>query len=459
MSQWLADRLERYVPDAFVFALLGTFVLILAAVAFGTASPSEVFASWGAGFWSLTSFTTQMAMIVIGGYVVAAAPIVARGIRRLARFPKTPKSAVVFVGIVSMIASWLNWGFGLMFGTMLALEVARTTRADYRFLAGASFLGLGSVWAQGLSGSAALQMATPGALPAAVLAIVAGDAEGPSAGIIPLTSTIFLWQSFASIAIELVVVGALLYWIAPAGDRMRTAADLGISLSLPQDESEPKSSTPGEWLEHQPWVSVLVFLVIAVSLVVGAQREKIWTSVITLDRVNLALIGLATLLHRTPHRLMQSVRKAASAVWGILLQFPFYGALAAVLVTSGLSARIAHAFVGASTPGTFYAVVAAYSAALGVLVPSGGAKWVIEAPYVMQAAHTHHAHLGWVVACYDLGEALANLIQPFWMLPTLALFQLKARDVFVVTVPVFLVLTPVVLLLVTLLGLGLAYPM
>ena len=64
-------------------------------------------------------------------------------------------------------------------------------------------------------------------------------------------------------------------------------------------------------------------------------------------------------------------------------------------------------------------------------------------------------HLGWVVAAYDLGEALANLVQPFWMLPVLGLFGLRARDVMGYTFVVFLVLVPVVLMLVTLLGLTL----
>jgi serine/threonine protein kinase len=34
-----------------------------------------------------------------------------------------------------------------------------------------------------------------------------------------------------------------------------------------------------------------------------------------------------------------------------------------------------------------------------------------------------------VLRVYDLGEALANLVQPFWMLPTLAILGLRARDV------------------------------
>jgi short-chain fatty acids transporter len=111
-----------------------------------------------------------------------------------------------------------------------------------------------------------------------------------------------------------------------------------------------------------------------------------------------------------------------------------------------------------STPTTFPPLVALYSAVLGVFVPSGGSKWVVEAPYVMAAAHGLRVHLGWVVSAYDLGEALANLIQPFWMLPTLGLFGLGARDVMGYTFVVFLALVPVVLALVTLLGLTLHYP-
>jgi short-chain fatty acids transporter len=116
-------------------------------------------------------------------------------------------------------------------------------------------------------------------------------------------------------------------------------------------------------------------------------------------------------------------------------------------------------FVSISTPATFAPLVALYSAVLGVFVPSGGSKWVIEAPYVMAAAHSLNVHLGWVVTSYDLGEALANLLQPFWMLPILGMFKLRARDVMGYTLLVCIVLVPVVLLLVSLLGRTLHYPL
>ena len=168
---------------------------------------------------------------------------------------------------------------------------------------------------------------------------------------------------------------------------------------------------------------------------------------------------LGFLLHGTPARLMHAVQMATPAVWGVILQFPFYAGIAGIITATQLNAQLANLFVSISTQTTFPPVVALYSAVLGVFVPSGGSKWVIEAPYVMAAAHELKVHLGWVIAAYDLGEALANLIQPFWMLPILAMFGLRARDVMGYTFLIFLVLTPLVLLMVWLLGLTLQYPL
>ena len=107
----------------------------------------------------------------------------------------------------------------------------------------------------------------------------------------------------------------------------------------------------------------------------------------------------------------------------------------------------------------FYpAVIGIYSCVLGIFVPSGGSKWVIEAPYVIDAANRLEVNQGWMVVVYDLGEASANLLQPFWMLPTLAVLGLKARDIMGFTFTMFVVLFPLVLILVTVLGRTLGFP-
>ncbi len=457
---------ERWIPDAFVFALAAMALVIIAAVA-GGAHPGEVLAAWGGGFWELSTFTLQMALIIITGYVVATARPVYRVIAALAGTARTPRGAVATVAFFAMASSWLNWGFSLIFSAMLAKEVARRVpRVDYRALAASSFLGLGSVWAQGLSGSAALQMATSAAMQEGTRAVVAGKDPATGAalvagGVIPLSSTIFLWQSLVSVLVEIAVVTTVVYLYAPAAGRARSAADLGIDLGLsPLDAPAPeKKGTPGEWLEHSPLLNLL-FGAVAVGYLAGYFRAApSVVQAITLNTINLALLTAGFLLHGTPARLMRAVREATPSVWGVILQFPLYAGIAAVITKTHLNARLAHLFVSVSTAKTFPAVIALYSAVLGVFVPSGGSKWVIEAPYVMAAAHDLHVHLGWTVAVYDLGEALANLVQPFWMLPILGLFGLRARDVMGYTFVVFLVLLPLVLVLVTVLGATLPYPL
>jgi short-chain fatty acids transporter len=350
----------------------------------------------------------------------------------------------------------------LIFSAVLAREVARRVDGvDYRALAAASFLGLGSIWAQGLSGSAALQMASPGALQPQIRDIVSHGGMVPD-GIIPFSDTIFLWQSLVSVVVEIIVVTAVMWLATPPAGRAKTARDLGIDLGrseLPDPPMPPTPMPPGAWLEHSALLMVLVVGAGGFYLARYFMRAPEPLNAINLNVLNLAFLLVGFLLHRTPARLMHAVQAATPAIWGVVLQFPFYAGIAAVITTTHLNDRLANAFVSVSTPTTYPAVVAVYSAILGVFVPSGGSKWVIEAPYVMAAAHELQVHLGWMVAAYDLGEAVANLVQPFWMLPILGMFGLRARDVMGYTFVVFLALTPVVILLVTVLGLTLHYPL
>jgi short-chain fatty acids transporter len=449
---------ERWIPDAYIFALVGTLIVVLCAILTGHGLIATVDA-WGKSFWSLIPFTLQMALVIITGYVLAAAPPVYRLIRALAAVPKSPRAAVALVTLFALLSSWLNWGFSLIFSAVLAREVARRVEADYRALCAASFLGVGSVWAQGLSGSAALQMATPGLLQPETRAIIAHGDLVPG-GIVPLTHTIFLWQSLLSVGVELVLVTGLMYLVTPPRSRTRTAQDLGIDLGPgPAPAPAATARTPGQWLEHSPLLTLLTVLLGGTYIVHYFAVSTEGLNAINLNILNLSFLFLGILLHGTPARLMRAVQEATPAVWGVILQFPFYAGIAGVITGAHLNERIAGLFVRLASPVTLPPIVALYSALLGMFVPSGGSKWVIEAPYVMEAAHSLRVHLGWMVAVYDLGEALANLVQPFWMLPILGLFQLRARDVMGYTFVVFLVLLPVVLVLVTVLGLTLSYPL
>ncbi len=224
------DWAERWLPDAFVFALLATLLVLALGLVAGHAAPLALVDAWGKGFWELLPFTMQMALVIVTGYVLATSRPVALAIARLAQVPRSARQAIVLVALFAMVTAWLNWGFSLIFGALLAREVARhRPEVDYRALAASSLLGLGSVWAQGLSSSAALLMASPAQLPPKIRDIVAAGGVVPG-GLIPMKATLFTWQSLASVAIEIALVVAVMAACCPPPGRARTATDLGVRL-------------------------------------------------------------------------------------------------------------------------------------------------------------------------------------------------------------------------------------
>ncbi len=412
----LADWSQRWFPDAFVFALSGLIVVFVAGSLMGIAI-RDLIKYFGDGFWSLIPFTMQMAIIIIGGYVVATSPPVHRLIRWLASIPRTPRAAVAFVAFFSMATAMLSWGLSLIFSGVLVREVVRNVRGiDYRAIGAAAYLGTGSVWALGLSSSAALVMATPAAIPTALLKI---------SGVIPLRETIYTWQSLATAGI-LMLAGVVVAYLSAPASSTKTAESFGVTEGLELQKLEERRA-PAEWLEYAPVLSVVVgALGMAYLVQVLAARGPL--AALDLNTYNLLFLMLGLLLHWRPRSFVRAVNNAVPATAGVLIQFPFYGGIFGIITLSPISRDLAHFFVSFSSTNTYPILVSIYSAILGMFVPSGGSKWIIEAPYVLQAAKDLHVNLGWVVQIYNTSEALPNLINPFWMLPLLGLLKVRARD-------------------------------
>lgn len=416
----LANWSERWFPDALVFALLGIVIVFLFGLLLRE-SPAKLAIQGGKNFWALIPFTMQMVMIIIGGYVVASAPIVYRGIQRLAGIPKNPRTAIALVALLSMLTSLISWGLSLIFSGIFVRELSQRVKGlDYRAAGAAGYLGLGAVWALGLSSSAAMLMATKTAIPPALFNI---------SGLLPLTQTIFLWQSLVTAAILIIVSTVTAYLSAPSAENARTAESFGLRPE-PIQSSLPPRSKPGEWLEYSPLLTILVAALLLWYLFdVFRSSPQGALAALDLNTYNLMFITVGLLLHWRPRRFVQAVAESVPATAGVLIQFPFYAVIFGMIVGTGISDWLANLFARISTPGSYPLLVATYSAVLGIFIPSGGSKWVIEAPYVLKAANIQHVHLGWVVQIYNAAEALPNLINPFWMLPLLGMLRLKARDI------------------------------
>jgi short-chain fatty acids transporter len=438
----LADACERFFPDAFVFALGAILLVFAGGLSIGVA-PVKLAAEFGNGFWSLVNFTMQMALVIIGGFVVASSPPVARLTTRLAAIPKSPRGAVAFVAAFAMLSSLLSWGLSLIFTGLLVREITRRIeRVDYRAIGAAAYLGLGSVWALGLSSSAALLQATPSSIPPSLLKIT---------GVIPLTQTLFTWQNIVLAAVLVVMSVSIAYFSAPDGDRAKTAKELGVvfedvgraSARPGRAEARP-TLTPGERLEHSPVLSLLI-AALMLWFLFQQFREKGGLAALDLNNFNFAFLAAGLLLHWRPRSFLRAVGKSVPATAGVLIQFPFYGGIFGMISKTPIAEHLAKLFIEITTKETFPIVVAIYSAVLGMFVPSGGGKWVVEAPYVMAAAKAWGEHLGWTVQIYNAAEALPNLINPFWMLPLMGILGVKARDLAGYSVLQLLFHLPVVL--------------
>lgn len=435
---------QRWFPDAYTFVLIAVMIVAGGSILHG-GSPIATSRAFYDGFWNLIPFTMQMALVAIGGYVVATSPPMRIILERLARIPSSGRSAVVLVGLVSIALSLLNWGLSLIFSGLFVRAIARREdiRLDYRAAGAAAYLGLGAAFTFGLSSSAAQLQATPESIPPALLSIT---------GVIPYSETIFTWQNGVMIALATLVSLAICFLTAPPGSRAKTARDLGISVS---DEPAPDSrvGAPIERLEYSPVLTVLIVVIAFAWLVDAIVAGSALPSISNLNVYNFLFLFLGVLLHWRPRNLVAAFSRAVPAVAGVLLQFPFYAGMAQVLTHvknaegTTLSDTVAGWFVEASADTSVFSIlVGAYSAVLGLFIPSAGGKWVVEAPYVMAAANEVEAHLGWTVMIYNIAETLPNFINPFWMLPLLGILALKPRDLVGYTSVQFAFHLPIVLL-------------
>ena len=436
----LTSWTERWVPDAFVFALVATLVVVVAGVAATPSTLGQVVDAWGRGFWDLIPFTLQMAMVIITGHVLATS----RPMRRLIRSSQVAFDAAGRGGAGDLLrAGELVAELGLQPGVQRGAGArgraprrgGRLPRARGRELSRArQRLGAGPQRlrraADGHAGRASAGRSATSS-PAA--------ASCPAASL-PSRHTIFLWQSLrlgrhrdrrrddGDVAGD--AAGG------PGKNRAASSASISDEAEVAEPPAPRTICARAPWLEHSPiltWLIVALGVAYLVRYFAGgraAQRAQPQHR-----QPDLPADGF--LLHGTPARLMHAVQAATPAVWGVILQFPFYAGIAGDDHLHAPQRAAREPVRPRLHADTFPPLVAIYSAVLGVFVPSGGSKWVIEAPYVMAAAHELQVHLGWVVAAYDLGEALANLVQPFWMLPMLGLFQLRARDVMGYTLVVF----------------------
>jgi short-chain fatty acids transporter len=427
---------ERLMPDPYLFAVILTLIVAaLVALLVNGASASGMLKAWYGGVWgsqNIFTFAFQMVLILVTGYTLAEAPVLKRAIVYIAGKPRNQVQAALLCFGVSAVLALLNWGLGLVAGALVARQVAkRFTDAHFGYLIAAAFMGF-IVWTQGLSSSIALANTDNGS-PINVIHKLTGIT-------VPLRLTIFQPYSWLSVIVVLALL-ALAIW------RMEPAQSLAPDPAVFEDQDQPEVTVEGkktfaEWLENLWILNVLVFAAGIAYFCISGFALNI-ASMIMLFTITSAL------LHRTPIRFIRAFTGAAKVSGPLLLQYPLYGGLVGLLGyvpshgVKPLQTLLAQALVSGATQYTLPFLTFIGSLIISLFVPSGGGHWAVQGPIAVDSAlalgQRSPAYLGLISMAVAVGEGVANMIQPFWLLPLLAIAKLNVRQVMGFTIVAFVI--------------------
>lgn len=437
----LSDYTERWVPDAWVICIMLTAVaLVLAVVGTGT-TPERAVLAWGEGIWKLLSLGMQFTISMVAAYACVASRPAYRFFDWLAGRPNParPVQAVLLAGAFSMIAGYINWALCIVACALFTpFLIKRNPQADVRVLIAASYLGLGTIWHGGLSGSALLIMATPN-----------NPLIAPAAGAKPVVDRLYPIQDtlFCSFNLVYVVVifGIALVTVALLHPRgaARTVTPAQADALLPQPPPlDPPPQRPADRIDQfRGWTWLA--LILLVYPLGKSMLEKGFGQTWTIDAYNITFLSLALLLHGRPTSFLRACRASMDSAWGIIVQFPFYGGIFGLLQFTPLGHWLGEWFAQIATRDTFALVVYVYSGFMNLFIPSGGSKWLIEAPFLIPAGQSLGVSPVTTALAYAYGDSTTNLIQPFFALPILAITRLRFGEVvgytFLIAVVLFVV--------------------
>ena len=409
---------NRWLPDAFLFAIILTIITFIGSLLATKMSVIEVLSAWGdqkSGFWGLLSFSMQMALVLVFGSAMASARPCKKALRAVAGLCHNNKQAILVTTFVSTICCWLNWGFGLVIGALLAKEVVRRVpTVDYPLLIASAYSGF-VIWHAGLSGSIPLDL-------------VAGKAFGDVTYQAPITATVFHPMNLIMVGVILILMPLVNYAMHP--DKEHTVT-VDPTLLVDEEERTYPKDTPAEKLEHSKILWIITVILGFTYIVYYFVKNGV---TLGLNIVNMIFLFLGLLLHGDLRRYVDAIADAAAGSAGILLQFPFYAGIMGLMVAKNgdsvsLAGIIADFFVSISNDVTFPVFTFLSAGIINFFVPSGGGQWAVQAPIVMPAATQMGIEYGRAAMAIAWGDQWTNMIQPFWALPALGIAGLSARNV------------------------------
>ena len=412
--------MHRYLPEALQIAMILTIIAIILSVTVQGTGVFETITYWGDGFWNLLEFTMQLSIILLTGYVLAQTPTVDNLLNKIVGKIKTPTMAIIVTTLIAGIATLINWGVGLVIGAIIARKMAlRVKGIHYPLIIAAGYSGF-SLYGSGISGSIPIILATP------------GHFLEEQIGVIPLADTIFslpMILTTVAILVTLPLFNALLQPKKKEDiieiNEQPAQAEIAATTATIVTTTEEDVKTFAERIND----SKLLGIGIGVIGMIYAVSYFVQGGPLNLDILNIIMLSSGFALMGSPARYFETALEGIKSIAGMVLQFPFYAGIIGILTVSGLGSTVASWFVNFSTTQSlpFWSLISAYF--LNLLVPSGGGQWAIQGPVMIEAAQALNTPVVITAMSVQLGDAWNNMIQPFLLLPVLAISGLKLKHI------------------------------
>ena len=441
MGELIADRVEKWMPNPFLFAILLTYIAAIVAFLSEGSGPIEIANAWYGGFWNLLQFSMQMVLILVTANVVAYHPRVRSGILFLVKLPKNGRQAVVMVGIASMVTGWISWGLGLIFGAILVREMGKYAQAagikiHYPLLAVAGYMGMSLTWGWGLSSSAGLLQATENN---ALMQLGFVDR------IIPATEWVFHSYPLTLTGLSIAYGSLILYLLCPpAGNCREISRYVDLSSDKSDVDAEDLAPSVNETIADKIDNSLLLGGVIATTgllLFISVFLTE-GLGALDLNVLNFGFFMIGMVLYLSPTRYQKEFYDAVLGSSGVILLFPFYAGIIGIMTGTGLVDSMTESLLSIATKDNFPVIAWITGGVLNLFVPSAGGEWAIIGGPMMVVGSELGIPYGQIIDSYAVGDAHTNLLNPFWAIPLLAISGLRARDMFGYAITVMILLVP-----------------
>lgn len=415
LAMFFAKIAERWIPDAFVFAIILTMITFIGGMLIGN-TPYEMMIHWGDGFWGLLAFTAQIMTTFIMSYALAITKPVSRALEKLASICKTPTSAILVVTFTALFASLISWAFGLVVAAIIARLVGRKVHdVDYRVLVAAGYSGF-VIWEGGLSSSPSLFVATEGHVFQDIV------------GLIPTSQTLLSPLNVVLVCFIFFTLPFVMLLIHPKNKEERFIIDQKLlkDEEIKEEQSLSDGNSPNDKLDKSRGIVMLGGLL---GLFYLGNHFYLNGFSLDLNTVNLIFLTSALLLYGNVRELGVGLKKASGSVGQFALQYPFYAGIMGMMGSSGLALWISNIFADISTTKTLPLFTFWAAGVVNMFIPSGGGQWAVQAPIFLPLALEMAVEPAKIVLAVAWGDAWTNMIQPFWAVPLLVIAGLKIRDI------------------------------